>query len=163
VPVQPLVSGASGRRSYTVLGRDDRPVAPVEAFLAHLDRLTYSPNTIKAYAHDLQDLFAWLDGCGRDWWSLQSGDVGEWIAWLRVPKHLRDAGVLVFPTVENAMSERTLQRKLAAVSAFYDFHRHSDPRVELTLSRWSAGSRPGGFKGFRHSPGRGGCQPLPGV
>lgn len=148
MPVQSLVAGASGRRSYTVLGRDDRPIAPVEAFLSHIDHLNYSPNTVKAYAHDLQDLFVWLDGCGRDWWSLRLGDVGEWVAWLRIPKHLRDAGVPVLPTVENAVSERTLQRKLGAVSAFYDFHRHSDPRVELALSRWSAGSRRAGFKGF---------------
>ena len=148
MPVQPLVAGTSGRRSYTVLGGDDRPVVPVEAFLAHLDHLNYSPNTVKAYAHDLQDLFVWLDARRLEWWSLRLGDVGEWIAWLRVPRHLRDAGVPVLPTVENAVSERTLQRKLAAVSAFYDFHRRSDARVELTLSRWSAGARRGGFKGF---------------
>ena len=114
MPVQPLVAGTSGRRSYTVLGGDDRPVVPVEAFLAHLDHLNYSPNTVKAYAHDLQDLFVWLDARRLEWWSLRLGDVGEWIAWLRVPRHLRDAGVPVLPTVENAVSERTLQRKLAA-------------------------------------------------
>lgn len=148
MPVQPLVAGASGRRSYTVLGQDDRPLVPVETFLAHLDRLNYSPNTVKAYAHDLQDLFVWLEARELDWRALRVGDVGEWVAWLRVPKHLRDAGVPVLPTVENAVSERTLQRKLAAVSGFYDFHRRSDPRVELTLSRWSAGLRRGGFKGF---------------
>lgn len=155
MPVQPLVVGASNRRSYTVLGADLLPVSPVEKFLAHLDHLNYSPNTIKAYAHDLDDLFAWLDRRPTDWWSVQLADVGEWIAWLRLPKHLRDAGVPVLPTVETGLSERTLQRKLAAVSAFYDFHRHSDPRVQLTLTRWSAGSRRGGFKGFLSHTERG--------
>ncbi|WP_235508220.1 tyrosine-type recombinase/integrase [Agromyces sp. Soil535] len=121
---------------------------PAESFLAHLDHLNYSPNTVKAYAHDLQDLFAWLGDGDLDWRSLQLRDIGEWVAWLRVPRHLRNSGIPVLPGVGSAVSERTLQRKLAAASAFYEFHSRSDPGVELTLSQWSSGSRRGGFKGF---------------
>ena len=148
MPVQPVRSAATGRRSFTVLGPDDLPVAPIESFLAHLDHLNYSPNTVKAYAHDLNDLFGWLDAPAREWWSLQVADVGEWIAWLRLPRQLRGAGVPVLPTVVSGVSERTLQRKLAAVSSFYAYHRQSDPRVTLTLSRWTAGARRGGFEPF---------------
>lgn len=116
--------------------------------MAHLDHLNYSPNTVKAYAHDLDDLFGWLACSHEQWWSLQVGDVGEWIAWLRLPRRLRGTGVPVLPTVASEVSERTLQRKLAAVSSFYEYHRRSDPRVSLTLSRWTAGARRGGFKQF---------------
>lgn len=146
--VQPLVSASSGRRSFTVLGDDGLPVRPVESFLAHLDQLNYSPNTVKAYAHDLQDLFGWLGVTGREWRSLTLTDVGEWVSWLRLPKSLRGGGVSILPMVASAVAERTLQRKVAAVSAFYDFHLRSDPHLGLELSQWVAGARRGGGKGF---------------
>ena len=38
---------------WTVLGDDDVPVVPVERFLAYLTDIGRSPNTVKAYAHDL--------------------------------------------------------------------------------------------------------------
>ena len=34
-------------------GDDDVPVVPVERFLAYLTGIGRSPNTVKAYAHDL--------------------------------------------------------------------------------------------------------------
>ena len=40
----PIVDGA---------GDDDVPVVPVERFLAYLTGIGRSPNTVKAYAHDL--------------------------------------------------------------------------------------------------------------
>ena len=45
----------SGTRSWTVLGDDDVPVVPVDRFLAYLTDIGRSPNTVKAYAHDLKD------------------------------------------------------------------------------------------------------------
>lgn len=146
--VQTLVSGSSGRLSYTVLGADGLPVGPAESFLAHLDHLNYSPNTVKAYAHDLQDLFGWLAVTRRDWRSVSLSDIGEWVSWLRLPRQLRIGAVSALPTVGAAVSERTLQRKIAAVSAFYDFHRRSDPGLGPEISQWVAGARRGGGKGF---------------
>ncbi|HZE16804.1 MAG TPA: site-specific integrase [Mycobacterium sp.] len=46
--------------SWTVLGEDQLPVEPVERFLAYLASIEKSPNTIKAYAHDLKDWFTYL-------------------------------------------------------------------------------------------------------
>lgn len=48
----------STTESWTLLGNDLRPVGSVESFLAYLTAIERSPNTIKAYAHDL-----------KDWWS----------------------------------------------------------------------------------------------
>ena len=56
--VQRVVMPGSGRESWTVLGDDLRPVKPVERFLAYLASAEKSPNTIKAYAHDLKDWLA---------------------------------------------------------------------------------------------------------
>ena len=171
MPVQPIRSTVTGRYSVTVLGPDDLPIAPVESFLAHLDHLNYSPNTVKAYAHDLNDLFAWLGVTGHTWRSLALADVGEWVAWLRLPRPLRGGGVHVLPTIGPAVSERTLQRKIAAVGSFYDFHRRSEPGLGPEISQWVAGARRGGGKGFlahtqrgarrRQMVVRGALTPLP--
>ena len=58
--VQPIVTAATDRRSYSVLRSDDLPIEPVEPYLQHLDHLNYSPHTRKAYARDLDDLFEWI-------------------------------------------------------------------------------------------------------
>ena len=45
-----------GVESATVLC-DGAVVEPVERFLAHLTSIERSPNTVRAYAHDLRDFF----------------------------------------------------------------------------------------------------------
>ncbi len=49
--VQRLVMPGSGVQSWTLLGEDLAPVAPVERFLAYLASIERSPNTVRAYAH----------------------------------------------------------------------------------------------------------------
>lgn len=49
------VGAGLGAESWTLLGSDLRPVGPVESFLAFLSAVERSPNTVKAYAHDLKD------------------------------------------------------------------------------------------------------------
>jgi integrase/recombinase XerD len=65
VRVQRVWMPDSGAESWTVLGDDHAPVAPVERWLAYLTLIERSPNTIKAYAHDLKDWFAFLQLRGR--------------------------------------------------------------------------------------------------
>jgi len=52
--VQRVVMPGSGLESWTVVGDDHVPVEPVERFLAYLSSIERSPNTVKAYAHDLK-------------------------------------------------------------------------------------------------------------
>lgn len=56
VSVQALRGVHDGQRSFTVVDSDALPIGSVEAFLRHLTALGYSPNTVRAYAHDLADL-----------------------------------------------------------------------------------------------------------
>ena len=58
--VHPVVIPGSGTRSWTVLGDDDVPVVPVDRFLAYLTDIGRSPNTVKAYAHDLKDYWCFI-------------------------------------------------------------------------------------------------------
>lgn len=59
VRVQRLVM-PSGMESTTVLA-DGLVVDPVDRFLAHLTAIDRSPNTVRAYAHDLRDYFEFLE------------------------------------------------------------------------------------------------------
>ncbi|MDQ4490794.1 tyrosine-type recombinase/integrase [Sinomonas sp. ASV486] len=146
--VQAMALPNTDERSYTVVDAGMRPVKPVEAFLAHLQRTSYSPNTVKGYAHDLKDLFWWLDETEKDWRALGLQDIGEWVGWLRTPVKYRGKGVAVLPRAAPSLRERSLERKLAAVSAFYDFQRRHDALVDLQMSRWVAGAGRGRFKPF---------------
>lgn len=148
VSVQALRGLHDGQRSFTVVDSDALPIGSVETFLRHLAALGYSPNTVKAYAHDLADLFTWLRFRRRDWRILTAADIGEWVAWLRLPVPARQGRIGVLPSVDPAVGERTLQRKLAAVSAFYGFHRRLDPDITLHLTRWDRGFSSSGYQPF---------------
>ncbi len=58
--VQAVAIPGSGTLSWTVLGDDDVPVVPVDRFLAYLTDIGRSPNTVKAYAHDLKDYWEFV-------------------------------------------------------------------------------------------------------
>src|SRR4051794_19431540 len=116
--VQRVVMPASSLESWTVLGDDDLPVEPIERYLAYLTDIERSPNTIKAYAHDLKDYFVFLHGRGLDWREVRLEDIGGFVAWLRLPPIAREGSVAVLSSVEQHVSAGTVNRKLSAVSAF---------------------------------------------
>jgi len=128
--VQRVLMPGTGFESWTVLGDDLVPVEPIERFLAYLASIEKSPNTIKAYAHDLKDWMTYLDRRGVDWRKARLEDVAGFVAWLRLPPQVRDGRVAVLPTVEVHCSESSVNRKLSAVTSFCGFHaRHG---VELS-------------------------------
>jgi integrase/recombinase XerD len=140
--VAQVVMPGSRRRSWTVLGPDGVPVEPVERYLAFLTDVDRSPNTVKAYAHDLKDWFVFLTGRGLDWREVRLEDVGEFVAWLRLPPPARDGRVAVLPSVAPHCGAATVNRKLSAVSAFYQHAaRHGVDLGEL-LTSW----QPVGFQ-----------------
>ena len=117
------------------------PVEPVERYLAYLTDIERSPNTVKAYAHDLKDWFVFLAGRGLDWREVRLEDVGEFVAWLRLPPAARDGRVAVLPSVEEHCAAATVNRKLSAVSAFYQHAaRHGVDLGEL-LTTWQPAGR----------------------
>lgn len=135
-------------RSWTVLDRDWSVVEPVEAFLAHLHAVERSPNTVKAYAHDLRDWFAFLAAGGLVWSWVRLEDVGRFVAWLRLPPVARDGSVVALASADSSCAASTVNRKLSAVAAFYEFHsRHGVDLADL-LTRWRPGGRGGSWRPF---------------
>jgi site-specific recombinase XerD len=153
--VHPVVIPGSGTRSWTVLGDDDVPVVPVDRFLAYLTDIGRSPNTVKAYSHDLKDYWEFLGFRGLDWREARLEDIGEFVAWLRLPPAGRAGGVAVLPSVTAALTASTVNRKLAAVSAFYAHQARNGAGVGDLLAAWRTGGR-GGWKPFLHHVSRGG-------
>ena len=152
--VHPVVIPASGMLSWTVLGDDDVPVGPVERFLGYLTGIGRSPNTVKAYAHDLKDYWCFLGFRGLDWRAARLEDVGEFVAWLRLPPAGRSGAVAVLPSAAAEVSAATVNRKLAAVSAFYAHQARNGAEVGDLLAAWRAGGR-GGWKPFLHHVSKG--------
>src|SRR6266480_4313142 len=153
--VQRVAMPASRIESWTVLGDDGAPVGPIERFLAYLSDIERSPNTVRAYAHDLKDYWLFLACRGLDWREVRLEDLGEFVAWLRLPPSGRDGLVAVLPSVEHHVSASTVNRKLSALSAFY-LHaaRHGVDLGELLVT-WGPAGRRGGWKPFLHHISKG--------
>ena len=137
----------SGAESSTVLA-DGQVVEPIEQFLAHLSAIERSPNTVRAYAHDLKDFFAYLTIRELDWAAVCLEDLGRFVAWLRLPPTARTGRVAALPWVEGALSASTVNRKLSAVASFYEFHARHGVDVAELLTRWRPGGRGGSWKPF---------------
>ncbi len=75
--VQRVAMPARGMESWTVLGDGDVPIAPIERYLAYLTDIERSPNTVKAYAHDLKDYWTFLTFRGLDWREVRLEDLAS--------------------------------------------------------------------------------------
>lgn len=81
-----------------------------------------------------------------DWREVRLEDIGEYVAWLRLPPAGRSGRVSVLPAVEAHVSARTINRKLSALASFYQHQaRHGVDLGEL-LTAWAG---PGGGRSFK--------------
>lgn len=142
--VQSVTMPFGDSESWTVVDRDSSVVAPIEGFLSHLHAIERSPNTVKAYAHDLRDWFEFLNQRALVWSRVHLEDVGRFVAWLRLPAVARAGNVAAFPTAESVCSEATVNRKLSAVSAFYEFHQRHGVDLGDLLTTWQRREAHGG-------------------
>jgi integrase len=132
----------------------------VDRYLAFLTDVARSPNTVKAYAHDLKDWFEFLVGRAIDWREVRLEDVGEFVAWLRLPPAGRDGQVAVLPSAGGYCIESTINRKLSAVSAFYQHSARHGVELGDLLRVWQpAGRRGTSWRPFLHHISK--AQPTP--
>jgi integrase/recombinase XerD len=153
----------NGVESWTVIGADRRPVVPVEAFLRWLTDIERSPNTVRAYAGDLRQFWEFIELRGYNWADLGLEELGDFTGWLRSPAE----NVIVLAGGDAARQASTVNRKLAAVAAFYDFHRRQSgvpvaERLGPPSHRSGRGSFKPMLKGFapQHPRGRPGRLPA---
>jgi integrase/recombinase XerD len=148
------VTSSDRPESWTVIGCDHRPVRPVERYLAWLSAIERSPNTVRAYAQDLKAFWVFLEGRDLEWDAVTLEQIGHFTGWLRQPAD----NVIVLATGRAQRSARTVNRILAAVFGFYEFHARHGVLVARTLIDSTRSGR-GGYKSFLHgiapSPGRG--------
>jgi len=97
------------------------PVAPVVDYLTYLAARNCSPHTIAAYGYDLRHFWTFLAAEALDWTALTPVRAIALLLHLRtIPSHARRAegsGV----DAERRLSPASVNRALAAVSAFYDW------------------------------------------
>ena len=138
----------SGIESSTVLTGGGLIVEPVDRFLAHLTAIDRSPNTVRAYAHDLRDYFEFLEHRELHWDRVVLEDLGRFITWLRLPVEARDGRVAMLPWVDPNLSAKSINRKLSALASFYEFHQRHGVGLGELLTRWRPGRRGGSWQPF---------------
>jgi integrase/recombinase XerD len=144
VRVQRLVMPVTGAESWTVMG-DAGPMDAAERYLAHLSAIERSPNTVRAYAQGLRWWFEFLERKRLSWDEAGIEDVSRFVAWLRAPAD----NVIVLDVSASRRSEATVNRHLAAVFGFYDFHARSGVELAASLVAWRRVSL-GAYKPFLH-------------
>ena len=161
--VQRVLMPGSGAESWTLLGDDQVPFEPAERFLGYLASIEKSPNTVKGYAHDLKDWFTYLAGHDLDWQVVTVEDVAGFVAWLRLPPEAREGKVAVLPCVGNHCSSASVNRKLAALTSFCEFHARHGVRLAGLLTTMQPAGRRGSatsYKPFLHHISKSGPQPA---
>ena len=116
------LSSQPGAQQLYVGHNDIKSCIVCKFTLAYLASIERSPNTAKAYAHDLKDWFTFLAAQGLDWDSVTLEDVAGFAAWLRLPPAAREGRVQVLPTATHHCAESSVNRKLAALTSFCEFH-----------------------------------------
>ncbi len=118
----------AGGTSVQLLDTHGNVVIVVDSFLRHLAARDYSPNTLIAYAHDLQHLWEFLSSVGLAWQDFTPRHSILFLEHLRAAitasrvQRLMPTEAFVhegLPALRLAGS--TINRILAAVSSFYEF------------------------------------------
>ncbi len=141
--VQRVVAPVSGAVSWTVVDEGFVPIGPVESYLAHLEAIERSPNTVRAYASSLRLWFEHLAARSVEWDTVGLDEVGRFVSWLRSPPE----GVVVIDVGAARRAVATVNRHLAAVFGLYDFHARRGVRVAAELVEWRRSGR-GSYKPF---------------
>ena len=105
-----------GAESWTVLDASGEPVPAVEGFLAHLQALDRSPNTIRTYATSLKLWSQFLDRLGVAVDEVTVEHVSRFVAWLRAPAE----NVTVLVGGAGRCCPATVNKHLAALFSFND-------------------------------------------
>lgn len=132
-----------GSESWTVLDEDGAPVAPAEAFLAHLQAVGRSPTTVRTYATSLKLWWQFLTTLEVTFDAVTVEHVSRFVAWLRAPAE----NVTVLEGGTARCQPATVNKHLAALFSFYDYQARNGVPVARSLVEWRRTNR-GGYRPF---------------
>ncbi|MGC4902801.1 site-specific integrase [Micromonospora echinospora] len=122
--VTKVVDAQAGQPGVELVDDVGVPVADVAGFLRLLTVQDYSPNTVRAYAYDLQKLYRFLHERGLTVGEFRPAQALIFIEWLRTRSSSRKAQRLDLAlTAGNGrlLAAKTCNRVLAAVSSFFEY------------------------------------------
>lgn len=136
----------SDQITWTVLGTDYLPIAPIEQFLRYLESIERSSNTIRSYAHHLKLYWEYLQAYSLDWTEMGVIELADFMSWLRNPN---PQGILSIQEQEAKRTESTVNLILTSVCMLYDFHEKTGkvPHIPLYRSQVMPGRK---YKSFLH-------------
>ena len=141
--VRRVTVAVTGAPSWSLVGPDRIVVEPVERYLAWLTHIERSPNTVRAYAHDLKLYWSFLAASGLGWEAPTIESLGEFVAWMRRPAQ----NVVVLVSGDARRSRRTVNRALSAVIGFYEYHERNGQRFASSVIDYARSGR-GSYKPF---------------
>ncbi|MEH2179654.1 tyrosine-type recombinase/integrase [Nostoc sp.] len=132
--------------TWIVLGDDYLPIEPIRQYLAYLESIERSPNTIRSYAHHLSLYWEYLQTYDLDWTQVSVIELAEFMAWLRSPNPQKVASI---QEVVAKRTESTVNVILTSVCMLYDFHEKTGkvPHIPLYRSQVMPGRK---YKSFLH-------------
>jgi integrase/recombinase XerC len=103
------------------IGGDWDGIEAANAFLGHLRARAFSPATVRAYAFDVVNLARFLIGRGLRLAAVTPVDVFAWIDWQGVGRDDAAGPGRVGPLRRQAAAASTVNRRVAAVRAFFEY------------------------------------------
>ncbi|MBW4426878.1 MAG: site-specific integrase [Nostoc desertorum CM1-VF14] len=136
----------SEKITWIVLGDDYLPIEPIRQYLAYLESIERSPNTIRSYAHHLSLYWEYLQTYDLDWTQVSVIELAEFMAWLRSPNPQK---IVSIQEVVAKRTESTVNVILTSVCMLYDFHEKTGkvPHIPLYRSQIMPGRK---YKSFLH-------------
>ncbi len=115
---------APGDPAVQVVDDSGSIVTSVQEFLGLLTLRAYSPNTVRAYAHDLAKLHTFLEERGLTVSDFRPRTAVAFVQWLRtrpVAGRAQRLGLSLTDANGRQLSARSCNRTLAAVSSYFEF------------------------------------------
>ncbi len=103
------------------IGGDWDGGVPANAFRGHLRARAFSPATVRAYAFDMVNLARFLTGRGLALAAVTPVDVFSWVDWQGVRRDDATGQGRVVPLRRQAAAASTVNRRVAAVRAFFEY------------------------------------------
>ncbi|SHT51779.1 Putative transposase/integrase [Mycobacteroides abscessus subsp. abscessus] len=116
------ISVAGNPDTYTVVGADYLPIAPVAEYLQFLRDDQASPHTVRAYAAALATWWDLLEHNEVDWTAITTVTFGEFLTYLRTGDL---PGTARIGPPGTWLAASSVQQRAAAVLSFYRYHAHA--------------------------------------